>query len=69
MTRLVIALLLPAQWTMDPQYIEVEELFTKHGVYIAYKNREPGATAPKTFLVRASPGPVAGFCTARPPLT
>lgn len=39
---------------MDPQYIEVSDLFTKHGVYIAYKNREPGATAPKTFLVRLS---------------
>ena len=41
------------QWTMDPEYIAVTELFTKHGVYIAYKNAEPGATTPKTFLVRS----------------
>jgi hypothetical protein len=42
-----------AQWTMDPQYYAMTELFTKHGVYIAYKNQETGATTPKTFLVRS----------------
>ncbi len=40
-----------AQWTMDPQYVAVSDLLTKHGVYIAYKNGEAGATTPKTFLV------------------
>lgn len=39
------------QWVMDTEYIAVTELFTHHGVYIAYHNREPGATTPKTLLV------------------
>lgn len=43
--------LLMEYWTMDPQYYAMTELFTKHGVYIAYKNQEPGATTPKTFLI------------------
>ena len=49
-----------AQWTMDPQYIAVSDLFTKHGVYLAYKNGEAGATSPKTFLVRPGSEPTAG---------
>ena len=63
--------LMLAQWTMDPQYIAVTNLFTKDGVYIAYKNGEPGATTPKTFLVRSEPQPsvdlaMQAFGIARP---
>ncbi len=43
----------PLQWVVDEPYETMYSYFEQHGWYIAYHNKEPGATSPKTYLVRA----------------